>query len=126
MGLFKRFINASVKIPQPLKQRGVTERDLIKRESQIGAELFGPIPPGHRREFFCLDPKTWIWHEEWADRNGRHSITTRYEVRSNGIIKIQDGAPYQFIEGQELRYLAEATKRYHQIVAQRVYGRAAA
>ena len=40
-----------------------TERELITLESEIGAELFGPVEKGRHREFFCLDEKTWIWHE---------------------------------------------------------------
>ena len=48
--------------PRPLK--GMTERQLIELESEIGRELFGPIPAGHQRDFFCLDAHTWVWHEE--------------------------------------------------------------
>lgn len=100
----------------------VTERDLIKAESKIGGTLFGPIPEGHRREFFCLDNKTWVWHEEWADEKGRtKSMTTRYEVRPNGVMKIQDGHKYSYISGQELHNLANACNLYYQHVAAGVY-----
>ncbi len=37
------------------------ERDLLRHEAKIGGELFGPLPQGGRREFFCLDEYTWIW-----------------------------------------------------------------
>ena len=30
-------------------------RDMLKRESAIGAELFGPIPEGHRRDASGFD-----------------------------------------------------------------------
>ncbi len=29
--------------------------DLIRHEAKIGGTIFGPVPKGHRREFFCLD-----------------------------------------------------------------------
>ena len=57
---------------RPLKP--LSERELITLESEIGSQLFGPIPEGHRREFFCLDEKTWIWHEEWLDEIGRAHV----------------------------------------------------
>lgn len=80
----------------------LTRRDLIRMESKIGSQLFGPVPKGHRREFFCLDEHTWIWYEEWSDAKGkRQSITTRYEVHPNNILKVQDNQPYQVVEGEE-------------------------
>lgn len=101
------------------------ERDLIRKESSIGRELFGPIPAGNRREFFCLDAHTWIWYEEWQDpATGREmSMTTRYEVHENGILKVQDGMPYTFIEGQELQNLGAAIKLYYEKVMHDVYNR---
>lgn len=32
----------------------MTERELIQLESDIGAQLFGSVPKGHRREFLIL------------------------------------------------------------------------
>lgn len=111
------------KVGVSIKQRKITERDLIKAESKIGGTLFGPVPEGHRREFFCLDSKTWVWHEEWVDEKGRaKSITTRYEVRPNGVMKIQDGHKYSYIQGDELHNLAGACKLYYQHVGTSVYG----
>lgn len=101
----------------------LTERDLIRMESQIGGQLFGPVPAGHRREFFCLDSKTWIWHEEWNENGQRQQLTTRYEIQPNGILKMQDGQPYSMVEGEELRNLAEATRLYREQVAEHVYHR---
>jgi len=107
---------------RPLKK--LTERELLRSESQIGSQLFGPIPSGHRREFFCLDASTWIWHEEWTDKKGRpQQATTRYEVHSNGILKVQEGARYHYIEGQELDNLVAATRLYYEQVARGVYKR---
>jgi hypothetical protein len=31
------------------------KRELIRAEAEIGGQLFGPIPKGHRRQFFCFD-----------------------------------------------------------------------
>jgi hypothetical protein len=99
-----------------------TRRELIQRESEIGGHLFGPVPQGHHRQFFNLDPVTWIWYEEWKDNKGKvQSKTTRYEVHENGILKVQEGAPYYFIEGQELNNLLKATRTYYERVARDVY-----
>lgn len=101
-----------------------TERQLIQRESEIGGKLFGPVPEGHYRQFFNLDPTTWIWYEEWTDAKGEpQRITTRYEVHSNGILKVQDNAPYYFIEGQELTNLTIAIRSYYEKVTREVYHR---
>jgi hypothetical protein len=106
---------------RPLKK--LTERELLQLESEIGAKLFGEVPAGHRREFFCLDETTWIWHEEWIDPKTKkqHQTTTRYEVHDNGILKVQEGARYSFIEGVELDNLVLATKMYYEQVARGVY-----
>jgi hypothetical protein len=102
----------------------LTERDLLRQESKIGSGLFGPVPKGHRREFFCLDESTWIWHEEWKDEKGvERQSTVRYEVHPNGILKVMDGPRYQFIEGEELDNLVAATRLYYEQVARQIYNR---
>ena len=105
----------------PLK--GWTERDLIRLETEIGRDLFGPIPDGHRREFFCLDKHTWIWYEEWIDAatGKKMESTTRYEVHPSGILKIQDGQNYKFVDGQELRHLDLAVRIYYERVMREIY-----
>jgi hypothetical protein len=103
---------------------GLTKRELLQLESEIGAELFGPIPKGHRRSFFNLDSTTWIWHEEWLDEKGKlQQTTTRYEVHSDRILKIQEGARYDFLEGQELANLTLAVQMYYERVMREIYGR---
>lgn len=101
-----------------------TRRDLIRMESRIGGKLFGPVPKGHRREFFCLDRYTWVWYEEWVDpaTHKRVSTTTRYEVHDNGVLKVQQGQPYRFVEGQELTNLVWAMHLYYEEVARQIYG----
>jgi hypothetical protein len=107
---------------RPLKK--LTERELLQLESEIGSKLFGEVPAGHRREFFCFDEKTWIWYEEWKDpKTGkRMSSTTRYEVHEKGILKVLEGARYSFIEGEELDNLVAATTMYYEQVMRGVYG----
>ena len=101
-----------------------TERELLTLESQIGAQLFGPIEPGRRREFFCLDEKTWIWYEEWLDEKRKlKSSTTRYEIQDKAILKVQEGACYSFIEGDELTHLGIAIKMYYERVMRELYDR---
>lgn len=94
-------------------------RALLHYEGRIGSELFGPIPAGHRREFFCLDRHTWVWHEEWVDQTGEHrAVTTRYDVRPNGIIKSQGNQSYQRLGRDEARNLYRAAKLYTERVTQ--------
>jgi len=101
-----------------------TKRQLIQMESEIGGMLFGPVPKGHRREFFNLDPDTWIWHEEWTDRAGKRRMsTTRYEIHDNGVLKAQEGARYNFIEGDELENFMISTRLYYERVAREIYNR---
>jgi hypothetical protein len=96
-------------------RRAEQYRELIRREAKIGGQLFGPIPAGHRREFFCLDEHTWIWFEEWTNNTGqRQSRTTRYNVRPKGIIKNQDGQPSRYISLEEARNLYQAIELYKQ------------
>lgn len=97
-------------------------RALIRREAKIGGEIFGEVPAGTRREFFCLDEHTWIWHEEWVDESGKRQIrTTRYDVRPNGILKAQDGQSYQRISKSESARLREAVSRYNQRIRSELY-----
>lgn len=95
---------------------------LLRHEAKIGGTVFGPIPDGTRREFFCLDKHTWIWHEEWTDKTGQHQVrTTRYDVRPGGILKSQNGSHYQSVSTSEANRLAQAAKLYFQKVRQELY-----
>lgn len=111
-----------VKMTAKKVRRKLSRRDLIRMESKIGAQVFGPIPAGHRREFFYLDNHTWVWYEEWPDERGRRQeLTTRYEIHPNGVLKVQDGQPYSVVEGEELRNLALATRLYHERTSREIY-----
>lgn len=97
-------------------------RDLIRHEAKIGGTLFGKIPKGGRREFFCLDEYTWVWHEEWQDKNGKHrSRTTRYNVRPDSIVKIQDGKKYEQISNDEAARFYDAVLAYERKVKRELY-----
>ncbi len=103
------------------QRRADLYRDLIRHEAKIGGELFGAVGNGGRREFFCLDEHTWVWHEEWIDANGQKQITTtRYDVRPNGILKSRNGH-YQALTPQEAQRLYQAAKIYKQRVGQELY-----
>ena len=105
------------------EKRARRYRDIIRREAAIGGQLFGPVPQGGRREFFCLDEHTWVWHEEWLDAAGqRHIITTRYDVRPHGIFKAQDGQPYRPLTDEEAWHFYKATKMYRRAVAAQIFG----
>lgn len=111
----------TMKTERPLKK--YTERQLIELESEIGRELFGPVPSGHRREFFCLDEHTWVWYEEWTDVDSgkKKALTTRYEVHQNGILKVQDSSNYKFIDGEELQNLGISVRMYYERVMRGIY-----
>lgn len=97
-------------------------RNLIRHEAKIGGQLFGPVPQNVRREFFCLDKRTWVWHEEWTDAKGKEQVrTTRYDVRPDGILKAQDGQPYKLASREEVHNLYKATQQYKSRVKQEIY-----
>ena len=116
--LFKQRDHATIE-----EKRTAISRNLMRREAEIGGKLFGPVPKGVRREFFCLDPHTWVWHEEWTGKNGeRKSRTTRYNIRSNAILKAQDGSGYHLVSLEEARHLKAAAEAYEKRVKQEIYG----
>lgn len=97
-------------------------RDLLRHEAQIGGKLFGPVPKNGRREFFCLDEYTWIWYEEWQDKKGeRKSRTTRYNVRPDSIVKIQDGKSHKLISKDEAARFFDAVQAYERNVKRKLY-----
>jgi len=106
-------------------QKKMTERELIRLESEIGSKLFGEVPAGRRREFFCLDETTWIWHEEWLNEKTKkpEQMTIRYEINENGVLKILEGARYSYIQGIELDNLVTATRMYYEQAARMIYKR---
>ena len=128
-GLFKKSLKLltgsdEIKLSGIVRRTKPTRRELIQRESEIGGQLFGPVSVSHHRQFFNLDPTTWVWYEEWTDRDGKHqTTTTRYEIHENGILKVQEGARYYYIEGNELTNLVNAIRIYYDRVTREIYRR---
>lgn len=91
---------------------------LIHYEAKLGGDLFGPVGSGHKRQFFCLDEHTWVWHEEWTDANSkRHAKTTRYIVRPRqGVVKTSGDGNYQRLTAPEARNLYQAVEAYQKKV----------
>ena len=99
-----------------------TYEQLINAESAIGRTIFGPIPAGHRREFFEYRKNVWIWHESYVDPNGvMRDMTVRYEVRPNGVFKRAGSANYHKIEGSELDNFCRAAKTYLSLIKTHLY-----
>lgn len=107
------------------KHLKLSEADLINAESRLGASLFGPIPAGHRREFFRYRHNIWIYHENWHDqKNKRKETTITYSVRENGVYKCPLGGEYVKIEGEELENFKKATRAYLKLVKSQLYHKA--
>ena len=118
--MIKKLLN-NVFTQKEADRRASLNRNLIRHEARIGGQLFGETAPGVRREFFCLDEHTWVWHEEWSDKYGvQRSKTTRYDVRPDGILKAQDGH-YQPVSVQEARHLRDAARLYKERVNRELY-----
>jgi hypothetical protein len=118
--MFKKVIK-SMTSQKDAQRRAELYRKLIRHEAQIGGQLFGPVQPGGRREFFCLDPHTWVWHEEWKDENGQHQYaTTRYDVHESGIVKSQNGV-YKPVSLKEAENLQTAVHLYRDRVKNELY-----
>ena len=94
-------------------QNKLSYNDLINAESALGRTIFGPIPEGHRREFFRSKKNVWIWHED--------GMTIRYEVRSNGVFKKVDDSGYRKVTGEELAHFRAAASAYLKLVKSRIY-----
>lgn len=118
--MLKRILNGML-AQRSEERKAELYRNLMRHEAQIGGQVFGPVPAGHRREFFCLDEHTWVWHEEWTDAKGQRRIqSTRYDVRPNGIFKSQ-GAIYRPITHAESVRLYEAARLYRSRVKAELY-----
>ena len=97
-------------------------REYLRREAKIGASLFGPVPRGHQRDFFCLDDNTWIWNEAWEDGNGQLlNMHTRFDIHSNTIIKHQNGVQVP-MSLNEIANLVHAMEQYYKLVSTQIYG----
>lgn len=107
------------------RQRQITRADLINAESKLGSTIFGPVPAGHRREFFHDQQNIWIWHEGWIDENGHaRQLTVCYEVRPSGVYKKLSAGKYIKLESAELENFRKATHVYLHTIKRDLYHRA--
>lgn len=119
--MLRKFMDA-VSTQKVARDQESVYRNLIRSEATIGGEIFGNVSNGNRREFFCLDRHTWIWHEEWMDNSGvRQTMTTRYDVRPDGILKSQGGRTYAAVTPAEARNLISAAKEYRNRTFRHLY-----
>ena len=117
MSILGRVFRRQIRTTQHERRQADLHRALLHYEARLGGELFGPIPAGNRREFFCLDEHTWVWHEEWTDdQHKRHVMTTRYDVRPQGVFKAQGVHAYQALSEEEARNLYHAVHLYQERV----------
>ncbi len=114
MNIFTRFFTNYFAKPDSPED---IERELIRREAEIGRTVFGLIPKGVKREFFCLESDTWIWQET---ANGK-TTTTKYRIKKKEIIKSVNGSQYERVSLEEARRFAEATKTYSKRVNRELY-----
>ena len=88
-------------------------RRLINFEARIGGGLFGKVEPTRQRRFFCLDERTWVWHEEWYDEHKKlHRSTVRYDVYPDGIYKVGHDRSRHALNDQELENFYAAVRLY--------------
>lgn len=121
--MINRLFN-SIVATRSAQRRAELYRNLIRRESKIGGQVFGPVAKGHHREFFCLDEHTWVWHEEWKDQAGQQNLrVTRYDVRPDGILKSQNGQ-YTKLSTSEAKRLIRAAELYVSRVKTEMYAHA--
>lgn len=100
----------------------LTLDELINAESVIGRTVFGPVPEGHRREFFESRKNVWFWYESWVDASGiMHEMTIRYEVRPTGVYKKVIGGKYAKLEGDELNNFRKAARSYLNLIKTKLY-----
>ena len=115
--MFKKLLSIINTGQSDEQRQAAIYRNMLRDAAKIGGGVFGSIPQGTRREFFCLDEHTWVWHEEWSVVTGvQHVRTTRYDIRPHGIFKAQDGQPYSPVTSDEANRLASAALEYQRRV----------
>lgn len=119
--MLQKLLELAGLVDSPEEKQAENYRNIIRAEARIGGRLFGAVPTGGRREFFCLDEHTWVWHEEWIDATGQNrSKTTRYDVRPNSILKSQNGQ-YQPLTQKEALRFRDAVLAYRTLVNNELY-----
>lgn len=115
MNVFKkgiqRLVNKATISVSPKMPRSELRQLMRREEAKIGGSLFGPVPTGKQREFFRETHNTWIWNEGSTNPN-KPMISTRYEIHSDRVVKIQDNHQHKVIYGEELEHFYQAVNAY--------------
>lgn len=100
-----------------------TQQQFLQKEGVLGGRIFGEPRPDQERTFFCLSENTWIWSDNWFNREERQTTrqTVRYEVQKQGVTKIAQNMSPIFIEGDEFKNFFNAVTVYHRLVKRQVY-----
>lgn len=118
----KKYLKKKSQKLLPRYSNRISYEELVNLESLWGGTLFGPIPAGHRRQFFEHKKNVWIWYEGWLDHAGKfQEITIRYEVRPAGVFKRVAGQKYEKIAGAELENFRTAAKNYLALLKTKLY-----
>ena len=118
MNIFTQFFSEFFSSPVTPQQ---IEQDFIRRESRVGRSIFGNAPYGVKRDFFCLDAETWIWHEE----NEKCTKTTKYKIKSTEIIKSVNSGQYERVSLKEAKRFVAATRIYSKRINKEIYDKIA-
>lgn len=110
------------------KKKARSLRILQEREASIGSNIF-PVDKenGIEHQFHYLGRNEdgvpeWVWHRYWRDQSGREQVlTTRYEIQSDKIIKIQTGLSHREVDKREAQTLYDAICRYWKFVKADLY-----
>lgn len=120
MNIFTQFFKKNHVNDEDISSR--VRRDLIRQEAMIGRHVFGPIPEGHKRDFFRVDKGIWVWQETWVDDNRQKQHRhTKYVVRNNDIVKSVNSGSYVRLSIEEAKNLESAVHEYVKRVGKEVY-----
>jgi len=120
MNIFTQFFKKNKDNEEDIRSQ--VRRDLIRKEAIIGRTVFGPIPEGHKREFFRVDKGTWVWQESWVDDNRqKQQRHTKYVLRDNDIVKSVNSGSYERVSIAEAENFEAAVHEYVKRVDKDVY-----
>lgn len=118
--MLTQFFKSNQKSDQDYKEEA--KNALIRKEAEVTRGIFGELTGGLKRDFYCVDAHTWVWYEEWTDKDGRlQHMTTRYSIQNGSIKKSQNGGPYGAVSIREARSLETAVHAYVKKVEEQLY-----
>ena len=124
LGNFFYHLKPSSGLPKHSDGQLALRKRRIRKEAELGGQLFGRPAKGCSREFFCLDAKTWVWHEVWIDATSRsrRQATLRYDIREPLTYKKQDDdLHWRPVSPAEKANLERAIALYRSRVLTRLY-----